>query len=248
MAATTSAVLLGLTAASIAASAAGAGMSYYGQQQQAKNAQNVANYNAQIQQQNARIQQQVAQQNSALAMSQYQQGQNNATTLQNQALAQEAQGRERADRMREDQSRQLALKRSQYAASGVVNEGSPLAVLADTARLTELNIQDAAHQTELERQSTLHKADQERYQAGSSLFDAGMENLKADAALRIGYRQADLTKLSGQAQAQGYDMQSYGSLISGAGQMAGTASDFAYKNKSVFGSNPYSLNAATVMA
>jgi uncharacterized protein HemX len=223
--------MMALTAVSIGASAAGAGMSYYGQQQQAKNAQNVANYNAQIQQQNARIQQQVAQQNAALSMANYQQQQNNAQTIQNQTVAQEAQGREQTARLRQQQQRQLGLVRSQYAASGVVNEGSPLTVLADTARLTELNIQDSAYSTELQRQQTLQRADQERFQSGSSLFDAGMQNLQAAASTRIGYRQADLTKLSGQSQAQGYQLASYGSLISGASQIAGTASDYAWRSK-----------------
>jgi len=221
----------GTSILSLVVSGVGTGLSYYGQQQQAKNAQNVANYNAQIQQQNARIQQQVAQQNAALSMANYQQQQNNAQTIQNQTVAQEAQGREQTARMRQQQQRQLGLVRSQYAASGVVNEGSPLAVLADTARLTELNIQDSAYSTELQRQQTLQRADQERFQSGSSLFDAGMQNLQAAAATRIGYRQADLTKLSGQSQAQGYQLASYGSLISGAGQIAKTSSDFAYQNK-----------------
>ena len=54
--------------------------------------------------------------------------------------------------------------------------------------------------------------------------------MKADAARRIGYREADLTRLSGQSQAQGYQIGATSSLISGLGNIAGTVSDYGYKN------------------
>lgn len=238
MAYTTSTVLAAATIASLVATAAGTGLSMYGQQQQAQNAASIANYNAQIQRQNANIQARMsinqANTNARIAQAQYQQGQNNAITLRNQATAQEAQGRERARRLREEQDRALSTRRAKYAASGVVNEGSPLAVLADTARLTELNIQDAAHQTELERQQSLHQAELEQFQSGFSLIDAQTESYKAmaaDSARRIAYREADLTKLSGQSQAQGYQIGATSSLISGLGQMAGTAQNYFYNAK-----------------
>lgn len=268
-------------AATVATTAAGAGMSYYGQQQQAANAERVAQYNAQIQQQNANRQRQIAQiqaqnsaveaqnyqsqaraaqyqalQNQQIAFAQYRQGQNNALTIEANAKAQEAQGREKARRLRMEQDRTLAMQRGKFAKSGVVNEGSPLAVLADTARLTELNIQDSAHEVELNRQTTLQKAELERFQSGFSLLDANMEGYKggiakyqegigaynervaayegasADTARKIAYREADLTRMSGAANAQGYRIGATSSLISGAGQIAGSVSDYGHKNGS----------------
>ena len=235
-----SAWMIGLGAASLLISAAGTGLSYFGQQQQAKNATAVANYNAQIQQQNADMQARMAQSqantNAQIASAQYQQGINNSITLRNQATAQEAQGREQARRMRENQDRMIGLQRAKFAKSGVVNEGSPLAVLADTARLTELNVQDASHQAELDRQTSLHRADLETFQAGFSLIDVGQEQFKAqaaDAGRRIAYREADLTRLSGAANAQGYRIGAAASLISGAGQMTNIGSDMAYKSRAI---------------
>ena len=293
-------IIGGTAIASILISAAGAGLSYYGQQQQSKNASSVANYNAQIQQQNADRQRQIAQiqaqnnavdaqnyqaqainaqrnavyqqtsaaQNQQIALAQYKQAQNNATSLENNAKAQEAQGQERARRMRMDQERTLASRRANTGASGIVNEGSPLAVLADDARLTELNIQDAAHQTEMDRQGSLQKANLERFNGNFSLIDAsmqgqqgelakyqeslakyqqgigqyqesiaGFEGASSESARQIAYREADLTRMSGASQAQGYQLASYGSLISGAGQMANSASNFAYQSKPLFKSS-----------
>ena len=286
-------IIGGTAIASILISAAGAGLSYYGQQQQSKNASSVANYNAQIQQQNADRQRQIAQiqaqnnavdaqnyqaqainaqrnavyqqtsaaQNQQIALAQYKQAQNNATSLENNAKAQESQGQERARRMRMDQERTLASRRANTGASGIVNEGSPLAVLADDARLTELNIQDAAHQTEMDRQGSLQKANLERFNGNFSLIDAsmqgqqgelakyqeslakyqesiaGFEGASSESARQIAYREADLTRMSGASQAQGYQLASYGSLISGAGQMANSASNFAYQSKPLFKSS-----------
>lgn len=231
--------------ASVVTTAVSTGISMYGQQQQATQAQRIASYNAKIQQQNADIQAKLAtyqaQQNRQLALAQYQQGQNNAKTLENQAAAEEAQGREKARRMREQQDKLLATQRARYAASGVTNEGSPLAVLADTARLTELNIQDTAHEAELNRQQDLHKADLERFQSGFSLIDASLQQYQgaaSEAGRRIAYRQADLTRLAGDAQAQAYRIESASTLVSGIGSMASQVSSYAYNSKLFSGGTP----------
>lgn len=242
-----SAWTIGLGVAALLVSAAGAGLSYYGQQQQAQNASAVANYNAKIQQQNADMQTRMAakqyeynalQRNTdqQFAQAKYQQGINNSISLKNQATAQEAQGREQARRMRENQERMLGLQRAKFAKSGVVNEGSPLAVLADTARLTELNIQDTAHQSELERQQSLARSDVEKFQAGFSLLNNDGPDYTmavADSKRRIAYREADLTRMAGESNAQGYRIGATSSLISGAGQMINQGSSMAYKQRSI---------------
>ncbi len=222
--------------AALAASAVGTGISYYGQQQQAENAQAIANYNAAIQQQNAQVQARLAQQQSTwqqqAQMAQYQAQQNNAVTLQNQAQAVEAQGREQADRERERQAQLLATQRAHFAKAGVVNEGSPLAVLADTAKTTELGIQDMAYQTELESRQWQQKAADERFQAGFSLMDASLERYKQSSIAigqQIAYREADLTKMQGAAQAEGYRTAAGATLLSGAASMAQTGFDDYYR-------------------
>ncbi|CAN5773594.1 hypothetical protein BH09VER1_BH09VER1_46290 [soil metagenome] len=227
---------IGLAAVSLAATAASTGIAYYGQQQQASNAQAIANYNAAAQRQNADIQARLAQQqstwNQQAQMAQYQAQQNNATTLDNQARAVEAQGREQVDRLRVQQERLLATQRAHYAKAGVVNEGSPLAVLADTAKTTELGIQDAAYQTELESRQWQQKAADERFQSGFSLMDASIEKYKQSSIAigqQIAYRDADLTKMQGTAQAQGYQTAAGATLLSGAASMAKTGFDDYYR-------------------
>lgn len=233
---TTAAVIS--TAVSLAATAVSTGLSFYGQQQQAKNASAIANYNYEMQRRNAevnaRMAQQQAQWNQQSAMAQYQAQQNNALALEQQARATEAQGREQARRMREEQDALLARQRAAYGASGVVNEGTPLVVLADTARKTELDIQDKAYQTELESRQWLRKAEDERFQSGFSLMDAQLaeyEGAAANIGKQMAYRQADLSRMSGMATAQGYRNQSYATLISGAADMAGQSANYFYKSK-----------------
>jgi hypothetical protein len=214
----------------VVGSLASAGISYYGQQQQADTASRMASYNAAIQRQNADVQARMAQYqatvNASAANAEAQGRLNNAASLTNQVAGVEAQQREKVRRMREDQERQLAVQRGKFAKAGVVNEGSPLVVLADTARLTELNIQDAAYESELERRSLLRSAEMEKFQSGFSLLDAGQAQYQgavAGAQRRIAYREADLTKMAGDATARSYRNQATGSLISGLSSTAGGA-------------------------
>ncbi len=226
----------GLLAASLAATAASTGMSYYGQQQQASNAQAIANYNAAAQRQNADIQARLAQQqstwNQQSLMAQYQARQNNAITLDNQARGEEARGRVLADQMRDKGDKAIATARAALAKSGVNTEGTPLLKLVDTAKNAELGVQDVAYQTELASQQWQQKAADERFQSGFSLMDASIERYKQSSIAigqRIAYRDADLTKMQGAAQAQGYQTAAGATLLSGAASMAKTGFDDYYR-------------------
>lgn len=212
---------------SVVASAASTGVNMYSQQQAAENSERMAAYNAAIQRNNADLQTRMAQQQAAVeqqvAMAQYDAQQKNAAALANQADGIEAQGREKVRRLREEQERALAQQRARFAKAGVVNEGSPLVVLADTARLTELNVQDSAYETEMNRDEMLRKADLERYQAGYSLLDAGMAEYRSraqEAQRRMAYRQADLGVIQGNVDAGMARMGVASSLISGFGSTA----------------------------
>ncbi len=237
-----------LAVAAVVTSAVGTGMSMYSQQQAAETAERQGAYNAAVQRNNADIQARMAQYQAGIdqqvAMAQYDAQQKNADAIAGQANAIEAQGREQARRQREEQERMLAVQRGKYAKAGLVNEGSPLVVLADTARLTELNIQDAAYEADLNRSETLRKAELERYQSGFSLLDASLADYRgkaADVSRRMAYRQADLAALAGGAQAAGLRSSASASLISGIGSTVGTAYD--YYNKGAFSPRKSSTSA-----
>lgn len=222
---------LALGVAALAMSAIGTGMSYYSQQQQADNQAAMAEYNYKVQQQNARVNQEIALQQAAInqraAMSQYQAGLNNVQTYYDQAAATEARGREEARRMRTENERALAVQRMKYAKSGVtISEGSPLMVMAETAGTLELGVQDALYESDMQAASLRRAGEVEKYQAGFSLMDVGVQEYEA-AATRAGYklnlRQAELNRAAGMSEAQGTRLSSYGTLISGIGDIASDA-------------------------
>ena len=70
----------------------------------------------------------------------------NAKIQENQALQLEMDARENARRLREENKRKLKTQRSRYAAAGVINEGTPLEVMAETAGLLELDALEIGRQ------------------------------------------------------------------------------------------------------
>lgn len=229
-------------AASLAATAVGTGISYYGQQQQAENAQAIANYNAAVQQQNAQIQARLAQQQATwqqqATMAQYQAQMNNAATLENQAQANEARGRVEADRKRQEADQVVARQKAILASSNVqIGTGTPLLTLVDTAKNLELGIQDVAYRTDLESRQLRQKAADERFQAGGSLMDASLQAYQAstiDISRQIAEHQATLTRLQGAASAEGYRTEAGATLLSGAAKITSTAFDDYYRLPNLF--------------
>lgn len=217
---TTTAVIAGLA---IASSLASAGVAYYGQQQQARAAQDMANYNYAVQKQQMEMQAQMA----AMAAQQQQVAyENNAKMMENEAVRanQEAvrveqEARERASRMRMENDKLLGAQRARYGASGVTSEGSPLLVMAETAGALEMGVADELYKGELmARASRLEgvafkrKAEVERWQAGYSMIDehAARYN-QASAAIR-----ATPILMEGRNTASALRTASYGSLLDGA--------------------------------
>ena len=175
----------------------------------------------------------------------------NAAILADQGRATEAQAREQARRTREESDKVLAMQRARYAKSGVVNEGTPLAVMAETAGLLELGVQDAAYEADMtgrayDRRSELAKFEgrQALYEGqlegvdaretiNQSIFDAGVAQYEAaanQAGIAIGLNQARVEKMSGMSTAQGYRNASYGTLLSGAGDIAGAVGNVYDRN------------------
>ena len=100
--------------------------------------------------------------------------QNQATMLRQQAEGEERQAKEQSDRIRQEKARILGLQRSQYAAGGVTPQGSPLAVLADTSNLYEMQVADTLLLGRM-------KKDQAEYEATVTDFNAGITSLESQA-------------------------------------------------------------------
>ncbi len=111
----------------------------------------------------------------------------NADRQNRYADEQSRQAREQANRIRQQRDRIIGQQRAQYAAAGVTDQGSPLAVLADTYNQYELA---AAEQTSKGNQA----AEEIKYAAA---YDRTM----AGAGYRIAMRQAVVTQASGYADA-----------------------------------------------
>jgi DNA primase len=238
-AATTIIAASAITAA--VASIGSAGISFYGQQQQAAAASRMAQYNYAVAQQQAQLQAQAAQYQAELsyrqsqmaadaAQAQYQAQFNNAAQYDQQALRVEQEARERARRMRSENERMLGEQRARYGKAGVTSAGSPLTVMAETAGLLELGVADELYKADMERSAFYRKGEAERYQAGFSLLDKAAAEYEMAAsrfqgnAARQGYALAMNTargeRMATNNQASALRMGSYGSLLQGAGDVA----------------------------
>jgi hypothetical protein len=99
---------------------------------------------------------------------------NTADQIRQQADGQDRQAKEQADRIRAEKARILGLQRSQYAAGGLTTEGSPLAVLADTANLYEMQAADTRLLANLESNKKRYEADVTDFNAGITALEGKM--------------------------------------------------------------------------
>lgn len=72
-----------------------------------------------------------------------------------QARSEAERAAENARRAEQEKSRFLARQRAELAASGLAMEGTPIAVLGDSARTLEMEILDIGHQAEQRRRALL---------------------------------------------------------------------------------------------
>jgi hypothetical protein len=241
-------------AVSAAAAVAGAGVSIYSANEQSQAQAAMAEYNRMAAEQNASWQRlageraaQAEQFNAQIAGfnadAQGQQAQMNrqmlgqqSDQLRAQATAQDAQARDQAGRIRAEKDRILGLQRSQFAAGGVTPEGSPLAVLADTANLYEMQVNDTKLLANLETNKKRREAGlndiigdfnfnadtfasvMSSKAAKLSLDDAKFAEEAAGAGYRINLRQADIEQRAGMSQSRGTLMAGYGSALSNISQ------------------------------
>jgi len=257
-----------LMAGSLALAAVGTGVGVYSSFEAAGNERAMADYNAQIAQQQADIQGKVAQRQAEMAQYnatlQMRQGEaqqqaaeynaqlqeRNATTMRAYADNAEAQGTEQARRMRLEKLRIMGGLQSQYAAAGVTTEGSPLAVLAETDGMLELQIQDGWYQTVQQTKNQRGQADLLDWQANVTrqsgdysnlltqssaqldLQNAQFEAQTASAGTRIAQRQADINQMAGNNRADAYMWQGAATGLQGAASMSDTLLKYDYNRPS----------------
>lgn len=232
-----------IAAAGAVAAGVGAGVSAYSQYQQGKTANAIAQYNAHQQELNAKVQlmsmqaQAAAQKRQAEAQFAIRQAEANARfanaqTIENTVPGQSASARESIRRKADEYARFQGTQRAMIAKSGIVEStGTPLDILADTAANIQLERNDQLYADELNRRSLFREADLERlggklalagatFDRSSQVAGAGLQAAAAQAEYRSRLRDAEITRLSGQAQKQAYTGQAFGTLFSGIGSEA----------------------------
>lgn len=196
---------MALGIAAVAVSAVGAGLSYYGQRQAAATNLSLANYNAEVQGRNQRMQLELGlanaemQRKQAEAQANYQAaaaqaGINNAEATRQWADAAWEQRRNEMDKQRRDNLRLRATQRSKIAGSGLVESGSPLAVLAETAGQAQLDLEEQAWAADVERRQSYAEARNQEFEGQLGIFQSGMTRQAAGqqsaldvAAARAGF-------------------------------------------------------------
>ena len=156
------------------------------------------------------------------AEQQYAAGMQNAKIMENEGLRVEQEARERARRMRTENERLAGAQRARFGKAGVVMEGTPLAVMAESAGLMELAVSDELYKANNERGAFYRKAEVEKWQAGYSLVDKAAADYNAATST---YR-AQPILMEGQNTATALRTNSYGSLISGVSGAASIASGY----------------------
>jgi hypothetical protein len=141
----------------------------------------LAMFNAGSQQSQAAFQSQIStyqneqlRQQSQFSDMQAQVQRNAADQMRQQADGQDRQAKDQADRIRAEKDRILGLQRSQYAAGGVTPEGSPLAVLADTSNLYQMQVADTRLLANLESNKKRYEADVTDFNAGITALEGSM--------------------------------------------------------------------------
>jgi hypothetical protein len=236
-------VLVGV--AGLAMGGVGLGMQYSAQKQAAANQAAMAKYNYAIEAQNIRQQQALAQwsanaqarQQEANAAIARQTADVNARNIENHAQAGLNQGIEQSRRTREDQMRLSAIQRARTAKSGVAAAGTPVEVLAESARDMQLAVNDAWYETNTKRDAALWDAKMERYggEIGAANYSGNASLLRAEGALapikaRMDLRRAGYERLAGINGASGMKSAAGATLLAGAGNLATNAYSLGYNS------------------
>jgi hypothetical protein len=151
----------------------------------------------------------------------------NAQIAQNDATRVEQEARERAKRMRAENERLMGEQRARFGKAGVTSEGTPLAVMAESAGLMEMAVSDELYKADMERTAFNRKADVEKWQAGYSMIDKAAADYNQASAR---YRATPIL-MEGQNTATALRTNSYGSLISGVSDAARIGMNYNFKGR-----------------
>lgn len=228
--------------------AAGAGVSAYGQYQQGRAQNTIANFNAQQQERQARsqmlamqtqaaLQKREAEQNFALRSAEANARLKNAQNMERTALAQDAVNRENLKKRREDFARMQGTQRAAIAASGIAEStGTPLDLLAETAAKIQQDQEEQHYANEVQRRNLFTEAAYERLGGKLALAGATLDRdsgvnaaaLRAAAAkgeYSAGMSAAEITRLTGAAAKTAGMYQAGGTLLSGISGAASTGAN-----------------------
>jgi hypothetical protein len=204
------------------AAVASAGVSAYGQQQQASNARKIAEYNAAIQRQQTEINAALANRQNEINQRALDLQRQQSEVISQQASQVEQTANEQQRRTRLEQQRMIAAQRAAFAKAGVLTEGSPVAILAETASIFELQNQDIAYEADLRSRALNRESELTKFGLQSDQYVLDLQSKAAEAARKIGIDESKLTQLQGRAAAEGYKTQSYATLLSGVAQAGST--------------------------
>jgi hypothetical protein len=224
--------------------AVGAGIGAYSSYQSGKSQEIMANMNAAQQERNARtqlismqtqanLQKQQAEAEFYARSVESQARMNNATTIENQQLGQDAINRVNLRKRREEAAQVQSTQRANIAASGLVEStGTPLDVLAETAETIQRDQEEQAYGFELQRRTIFREAQLERLggqmalagatlDRNSGLAAASLNQAAAGAEYRGNMRAAQITRAGGAYARQAGNIGAAATLFSGLGSAAG---------------------------
>lgn len=230
----------------------GAGVSAYGQHQQGKAQNAIAQFNATQQEQQAKMQamsmqtqaamkQQEAKANFQLRSAEAKARMNNAEGIESQALAQDAINRTNLRKRREEFGRMQGEQRAAIAASGVAeSSGTPLDLLAETAAKIQQDQEEQHYAGEVQRRTLFSEAAMERLggklalagatlDRDSKITEAALKNAAGKAEYMAGLRGAQITRLTGKAGAKAANYQAGATLLSSIGSSGSSAAQFYQK-------------------
>jgi hypothetical protein len=175
----------------------------------------MANYNAAVQRNNAAVNQQMAVNQAQAQGNLYTQQQ---TAIRQQQAANLSQAKEAILRSETEKSALMAKQRAAYAGAGVIMQGSPLAVLSDTASKFQTAQSDTLYKSEVANHALNYEYNGADYR--KSLLTLDVYGAKAGAA--NANAMANLTQLQGSADMQAGEYKAAGTLLSSAGSAAGS--------------------------
>lgn len=203
-----------IATAALVAAVIGGGISAYSAVEQGQQAERMANYNAAVQRTNASVQEQMAQRQASAQSAMYDQ---QKAAVQQQQAANLAQAKEEIRRQEMAKDALMSKQRAAYAGAGIITQGTPLALLADTEVKYRTAEADSLYQTEVKNHSLNYEISGLDYR--KNLLDLDVAGARAGARISNAY--ADLTALQGKYDAQAGMLKAGSTLLSTAGTAGG---------------------------